>query len=1801
MRVTSGVPGFDALVQGGLPKGAAVIVQGPSGREKDAFLFQFVVEGLRKGGAALVVLSSVSPTTYQNDLRVFGVDVDRAIAENRLKFVDWFSYKEETVHDVEADGPTYKASIDLANVGIAISRAIASLPRDLELRAAVEILSSALSIYDLPNVYTLAQSTKAKLERFGFTSLFVVEKEMHDERTLSSLHQPFDGVVDIERLREGDAIVRKVAVLSLKATAAQLKYVPLEVGPDNLLRIPTVSERERTLHHQEELIRTNPRDPKIWLATARNLNAMGEHERALRCVDAALSIDANDLDAWRFKADVLEALGRRAEADQARVRAAGPTAAPKKEDPMTHLLATVEQRLAVNPRDADALFVKAAAEAKLEDLAGSIATLEVLAKVDEAYPGLWVLKAKLHARRGEREKAKESRLRAQEVERRAERAAVREREGPRVTPEAAPTPKPIFLCPKCDAVVGEDDAKCPSCGVLFETPEKPEGREVRPPPTPPAPPRKGLTNGLVRETQKGVGRTNGLVNGTRGRTNGLVNGTRARGRTNGLVNGTRGRTNGLVNGTRGRTNGLVNGTRGRTNGLVNGTRGRTNGLVNGVGGLRAGLTNGLTNGSGFTNGLGSARLHREAKVARWKLYVIPLLSTLMLLVPLLGPATPSLDLYPIAIDGNASDWNPQAIAAQSPAALANPNVDIVRFGIADNVAYLAFLVEVNGTALRGGGTPPTMDTFRIFLDVDRSASTGYRVSGLGADRMLEISGWNGNVNDGKLYEWDTNRDGSDWRGWIKPTGIQAAVSGALLETQVDWLAVLPEKAPVYAALHARGYDGTEDTAEYVLNSGGGSLLVVQESVAATVLAFPNEPLLGVDLSAHGRDISVSGLRVTLTGSAPFNTVRALRLIDDQGTLLEQRIPIDRRVPFQFAERTIAAGSSSRLLVIAETVATNGLTLGAVVASPADVTTQEAPVSLRQIPSARDVGYIGSPPASPAIDGGYAEWTVATADPAGDVRNPRIDLTGFASMAVGASSHFFLEVSGRLLGGTWVAEGNRLVPQPGPTTQPDQDRDTVPDAVDLFPLDFNNDGIPDTQTNGDYDGDGMTDYGYPGGIDVVLETTIPATFPAPYAGREVRIYIGPTERPPMPREDAVRVFVDLDNSTATGYGIAGLGADRLVEIQGMDGTVASGAAFTFGGASPGEWSWSLQGNVTLSLGYRAMEFAVPESLLGPASRLYVEVSDTLASFDSLGGTRGLVRAPPLTRAAGWDPPRLLDIAGNGVFRLHDTAHSTETACTVNKVASSSLGAGNLKSVTLSSGESACWYVDETTGKTIPAGDWESLLDISSPGSAYQDGASVSVPTTIGAIDSIATSLPAGTNLVIAAIQFDNTAGGNIGILAGDLELRRGTLGSDPLLAENEFRYYVAANGARNDGNFALLIGRDVGAPSSPTYAVRAQATATGVNAEVKFLVLNGVPASSFGDGSSVGIGTSETTLLSHTSSVGAGDNVVIAVVQLDSATGGDQTIAAGNVKLKRSTTTLTSNELAITIRDQTNGEDFPFYVLIARDASAPANPTYDVTALHSATGINGEAKILVFNGLSSAIVDSGSVTVGTTRTQVGQVSTTFAAGDDVLIGSFQIRPSADMTLAASSLEVTRVGGTAFTNQFADRLDSVKPNGLSHIILGKERTTAANATYEGAATAPANSATMELKLVAIHVNDTAATEYDVYFEIWNLNTDTVAETIGSCLNVTTYGDDVRCLVSGVASKTISSTQAARVRIAHSSSSGKVTIEYDATASSGNSRVTLPIPEFSDAFVPVGMVVVAVMVGGRLRRRPKQKGEA
>ena len=1250
VRVSSGIEGFDALVAGGLPPDASVIVQGPPGQEKLAFALTFLADGLRHGGAGLAVVASQSPDALLATLRALGVDVDAAIQEHRLSVVDWYSWGEQTVLDVEEHGAIVRSSVDLTHAGAAVSRAIALLEGEGPKRAVIEMLSPAMNVYDVTQVYAFAQSTKRKLDRFHFTALFLLEKDMHNAAALTTLHQPFDGVVEIERVREKDRIVRKIGILHLRDTRPTSDFVPFEFT-------------EQGIH--------------VGLSRPVPPSAPPLLEAAPTLLPAAPASSP--------PATVPEEPGGN------RVRL---------------ILEIARERLKVDPEDRDALFTLAAALAVADDPRGAVQVLERLETIDSDYPGLYALEMKLFARLGDAEHWQRSRRKSLEAStgtgtegaspcpfchepvgpgsaqcphcmadlredtdllRGLEdlvRATVQEivqdelaakppdpaSVRPPVTP-ARPAPVATTVCPSCRAAVPGGAARCPRCQanlheeadllrgledlvrttVQEELEAKPQEaapsavatvrtrREPKPVSPKPVAPARGLTNGLVLKRRSGRPAPtpkSGRVNGLKGRTNGLTNGLR--GRTNGLTNGL-GRTNGLTNGLRGRTNGLTNGLGGRTNGLTNGLRGRTNGLTNGLG-----RTNGLTNGVGRTNGLtnGLGKVARSRGIfgggsrARWqRIGLVAALLVLIIVLPVVFLWSGPTVSYPIHVDGNFGDWTTQALANVPATGTANSNILIVRFGTMDNIDSLAFYVEVAGTILSGGGgTPGRMDSVRIFLDVDNSSATGYQVNGIGADRVLEIAGYGGRVLAATLREFDANRDVRDWNGWIKGTPIEAAVSGSKLEAQAAWLDLGQASVPVLASVQTQGWDGQTDSSDTILSPGKGTLVVEQTPSAPQVLSGSGVPLLTLSMTALRQAVSFESLNVHILGTASVNAASSIRLYDGTGALLSQVAPATPDVHFQFAPQSVTTSSTSTYSIRADFSGASGDTLGVRVASPSAIGVADGVVSLRTLPSAESLGYVGAVPSGPRVDGAFAEWSSAASDALGEAStagNPSIDLARYGSASNGSTTYLYADVSGRIFTGTSQPVTASAVPATNATSPPDTDRDTVPDTIDPMPFDFNNDGIPDAQTNSDYDGDGITDYGFPGGTDYWLNTTLPANFPAPYAGLLVSVYIGPTYKPPLLGEDVLRIFVDTDNSTWTGYSINGLGADRLVEIRGKDGLVTQSAILSFSGSFPGEWSWSPVSPVTVATGYHAVELAVPMS----AARVYLETGDFWGSTDS----------------------------------------------------------------------------------------------------------------------------------------------------------------------------------------------------------------------------------------------------------------------------------------------------------------------------------------------------------------------------------------------------------------------------------------------------------------------------------------------------------------------------------------------------------------------------------------------------------
>lgn len=86
-RHTTGVPGLDELMGGGIPVGDAVMVAGPAGSGKTTFATQFIAEGIRKKEPVVVAVFEEYPEEYLARARGRSHELQGSAGEGELRLI----------------------------------------------------------------------------------------------------------------------------------------------------------------------------------------------------------------------------------------------------------------------------------------------------------------------------------------------------------------------------------------------------------------------------------------------------------------------------------------------------------------------------------------------------------------------------------------------------------------------------------------------------------------------------------------------------------------------------------------------------------------------------------------------------------------------------------------------------------------------------------------------------------------------------------------------------------------------------------------------------------------------------------------------------------------------------------------------------------------------------------------------------------------------------------------------------------------------------------------------------------------------------------------------------------------------------------------------------------------------------------------------------------------------------------------------------------------------------------------------------------------------------------------------------------------------------------------------------------------------------------------------------------------------------------------------------------------------------------------------------------------------------------
>ena len=225
-RVSTGIEGFDALVEGGLPRGSLVLIAGNPGAGKTSFSAKYLYHGATKYDEPGIYVSFAEnrEAFFANSARM-NMDFEALEKQHKFELLDFAT-------------PTMEKS-----TGDILTLVLGELIRINAKRLVIDSFSALSQSFKLPiDARAALHTVLGKIVRLaGCTTLLVVEKPLGETRTGTGMEEfVADGVVNLTLEQERGNLNRKIQVLKMRGTKANTRQLNYEIGDNGV----TVSEPE---------------------------------------------------------------------------------------------------------------------------------------------------------------------------------------------------------------------------------------------------------------------------------------------------------------------------------------------------------------------------------------------------------------------------------------------------------------------------------------------------------------------------------------------------------------------------------------------------------------------------------------------------------------------------------------------------------------------------------------------------------------------------------------------------------------------------------------------------------------------------------------------------------------------------------------------------------------------------------------------------------------------------------------------------------------------------------------------------------------------------------------------------------------------------------------------------------------------------------------------------------------------------------------------------------------------------------------------------------------------------------------------------------------------------------------------------------------------------------------------------------------------------------------------------------------------------------------------------------------------
>lgn len=267
-RVVTGVPGFDELVEGGLPRGSTTLLTGTPGTGKTIFGLQYLLYGMNHGEPGIYVYAESSVESIKEQAMALGLDLDKAEEEGKIAMInvplekkkfDLLYLVEEKKKQVNAKRivfdslATFTATLNLFTIPLAYAGNAASgitidttghgksmAGDDEEMKDAEGIFSQHSVTYKGNMEKRLIYIVMETLRRMGTTNVVITFSGEKESRiTIDGISEYVaDGIVVFYNELVGARHARTMAVLKMRNTSHSPYINPFDITSAGMIIKP---------------------------------------------------------------------------------------------------------------------------------------------------------------------------------------------------------------------------------------------------------------------------------------------------------------------------------------------------------------------------------------------------------------------------------------------------------------------------------------------------------------------------------------------------------------------------------------------------------------------------------------------------------------------------------------------------------------------------------------------------------------------------------------------------------------------------------------------------------------------------------------------------------------------------------------------------------------------------------------------------------------------------------------------------------------------------------------------------------------------------------------------------------------------------------------------------------------------------------------------------------------------------------------------------------------------------------------------------------------------------------------------------------------------------------------------------------------------------------------------------------------------------------------------------------------------------------------------------------------------------